>query len=159
MIIRAMRDADCAAVVQLVHDLAEQSGVRAGLTEAALRIECRAGAVIEVTVAEAAGSVCGACLGLITYSTWRGARGLYIVDLIVRPDMRGQNTGERLLRAAALRGARRGAQFVKLEVDVVNTGAARFYQRLGFVRNDGDRLFVQEADMMADFCATQSSDR
>ena len=93
----------------------------------------------------------GACLGLMTYSTWRGARGLYIVDLFVAPETRGRRIGEKLLREAARRGQRRGAQFIKLEVDETNTGAERFYARLGFDKKAQDRLHILEQDRLNDF--------
>jgi len=56
-----------------------------------------------------------------------------------------------LLREAARRGRAKGARFIKLEVYDTNAGAARFYERLGFVKNDKDRLFVLEDDKVTEF--------
>ena len=49
----------------------------------------RRGDLVDVVVAEDDGHLLGACLGLMTFSTWRGARGLYVVDLFVLPQARG----------------------------------------------------------------------
>ena len=87
----------------------------------------------------------------MTYSTWRGARGLYVVDLFVLPEARGRNVGLDLLRCSARRFAARGAQFIKLEVDQSNTGAQRFYARLGFRKKSEDRLHILEQDELQKF--------
>jgi ribosomal protein S18 acetylase RimI-like enzyme len=105
-------------------------------------------------VAEGNGRLTGACLGLMTYSTWRGARGLYVVDLFVLPEARGRNIGQALLRASARRFAARGAQFIKLEVDEGNSGAGRFYARLGFAKKTEDRLRILEHDEFTSFISS-----
>jgi ribosomal protein S18 acetylase RimI-like enzyme len=107
--------------------------------------------LIDVVVAEEDGRILGACLGLMTFSTWRGAPGLYVVDLFVQPEARGRNVGQALLRCAARRFAKRGAQFIKLEVDETNSGAERFYARLGFTKKTEDRLHVLEQDKLRKF--------
>jgi ribosomal protein S18 acetylase RimI-like enzyme len=151
--IRAMREDEAGAVAGMVRGLARHigTGVVPALTGSGL---LEAGDLIDVVVAEDDGRLLGACLGLMTYSTWRGARGLYIVDLFVEPEARGHNIGLRLLRLSASRAFARGARFIKLEVDETNTGAGRFYARLGFTKKTGDRLHILEQDRLADFVAT-----
>ena len=56
-----------------------------------------------------------------------------------------------LLRCQAQRFARRGATFIKLEVDETNTGAERFYNRLGFGKKTEDRLHILEQDKFKTF--------
>ena len=104
-------------------------------------------------MADDGGRLVGACLTLMTFSTWRGSRGVYVADLFVEAAARGQDIGQRLLRNAAARGVDRGAKFIKLEVDLSNPAAERFYQRLGFKRKDEDRLFFLEQDRLAEFIA------
>jgi ribosomal protein S18 acetylase RimI-like enzyme len=87
----------------------------------------------------------------MTFSTWRGAPGLYVVDLFVLPEARGRNVGLDLLRCSARRFAKRGARFIKLEVDETNHGAERFYARLGFVKKTEDRLHILEQDGLQKF--------
>ena len=52
----------------------------------------------------------------------------------------------KLLGCSARRFARRGAEFIKLEVDETNASAQRFYARLGFAKKTEDRLHVLEQD-------------
>lgn len=150
LIIRPMEDRDCEAVAGLVRGLAVHIGtdfvpkLDAGRLKAARDL-------VDVVVAEEDDLLLGACLGLMTFSTWRGVRGLYVVDLFVLPEARGQNVGLKLLRANAKRFAARGAQFIKLEVDETNTGAGRFYARLGFAKKTEDRLHILEQDRFRDF--------
>jgi ribosomal protein S18 acetylase RimI-like enzyme len=148
--IRLMRDSDAPQVVEMVKGLARDTGadIVPRLTAENL-IACRD--LIDVTLAEDETSLLGACLALLTYSTWRDAKGLYVVDLFVDPRARNGGVGLKLLREAARRGRAKGARFIKLEVDRTNLGAERFYERLGFVRNDKDRLFVLEDERVTDF--------
>jgi ribosomal protein S18 acetylase RimI-like enzyme len=148
--IRAMRDDDAAHVVTMVQGLARDTGsdVIPKLTPESLIAH---GDLIDVTVAEEGSAILGACLTLLTYSTWRDAKGLYVVDLFIDGKARNRGIGLKLLREAARRGRTKGARFIKLEVYHTNEGAARFYERLGFVRNDKDGLFVLEDDEVTTF--------
>ncbi|WP_119389142.1 GNAT family N-acetyltransferase [Taklimakanibacter lacteus] len=148
--IRPMRGEDAPQVVAMVQGLARDTGVDVipKLTAESLIAH---GDLIDVTLAEDAGGILGACLTLLTYSTWRDAKGLYVVDLFIDGKARNQGLGVKLLREAARRGRQKGARFIKLEVYDTNEGAARFYERLGFVRNDKDRLFVLEEDKVTEF--------
>jgi ribosomal protein S18 acetylase RimI-like enzyme len=107
--------------------------------------------LIDVVVAEEDDRLIGACLGLMTFSTWRGCRGLYVVDLFVAPEARGRSVGVALLRTLARRFAARGADFIKLEVDETNDPAQRFYARLGFAKKTEDRLHILEQDSFMTF--------
>ena len=70
------------------------------------------------------------------------------------PQARGRNIGRDLLRRQARKFEARGARFIKLEVDESNTGAARFYARLGFRKKIEDRLHILEQDELQDFIST-----
>jgi ribosomal protein S18 acetylase RimI-like enzyme len=147
---RAMRPEEADAVAGMVRGLAEHigTGFVPKLTGEKL---ARARDLIDVVVVEEDGRLIGACLGLMTFSTWRGAPGLYVVDLFVLPEARGRNVGLELLRCCAQRFAQRGAEFIKLEVDETNTGAERFYARLGFTKKTEDRLHILEQDKLIKF--------
>lgn len=153
--VRPMRPAEAEAVAQMVRGLALHIGTDfvPALTGETLR---GSSDLIDVVVAEEGGRLLGACLGLMTFSTWRGAPGLYVVDLFVLPEARGRNIGLDLLRCQARRFAARGAQFIKLEVDETNTGAERFYARLGFGKKQEDRLHILEQDRFVEFVGGQS---
>ncbi|MFM8747427.1 MAG: N-acetyltransferase family protein [Aestuariivirga sp.] len=152
-VIRPMRADEVEQVAAMVRGLARDIGASTvpQLTAAGL---AAAHDLIDTVVAEEHGRLTGACLGLMTYSTWRGARGLYVVDLFVMPEARGRNIGERLLRHMGRRFAARGARFIKLEVDATNAAAARFYARLGFAKKTEDRLHILEHDQFTGFISS-----
>jgi ribosomal protein S18 acetylase RimI-like enzyme len=152
--IRPMGEGDAAKVAAMVKTLARDTGSDTvpKLTAESL-IANRD--LIDVTLAEDETGLLGACLTLLTYSTWRNAKGLYVVDLFIDGRARNQGVGVKLLREAARRGRAKGARFIKLEVDHTNRGAARFYERLGFVRSDKDRLFVLEEERVTELLSQQ----
>ncbi|WP_246013416.1 GNAT family N-acetyltransferase [Pigmentiphaga humi] len=85
----------------------------------------------ECLVAEAAGTVAGYALFFHNYSTFLGRKGLYLEDLYVHPDRRGQGLGKRLLKAlAALAVERRCGRFEWSVLDW-NQPAIDFYQSMG----------------------------
>ncbi len=152
MIVRPMADGDAAAVAEMVRGLAQHIGTSFVPKLTAEKL-LAARDLVDVVVAEQSGAIAGACLGLLTFSTWRGEKGLYVVDLFVLPEMRGANIGLRLLQESGRRAAKRGARFIKLEVDETNTGAERFYARLGFSKKMEDRLHILEQDRFMAFIA------
>jgi len=75
----------------------------------------------------------GAALYSPLFSTVRGAAGVYVSDLWVSADARGQGLGARLLAQVARAGAARWqATWLKLAVYDHSHAAQAFYQRLGF---------------------------
>jgi ribosomal protein S18 acetylase RimI-like enzyme len=148
-----MRAEEAGVVAAMVHGLARDTGATVIPKLTAEKLAA-AHDLIDTVVAEENGRLIGACLGLMTYSTWRGARGLYVVDLFVLPEARGKNIGQALLRASALRFAARGAEFIKLEAGEDNVGAGRFYARLGFANKTEDRLHILEHDEFTSFISS-----
>ncbi len=139
--IRPAREDDCSTIAAMVLLLAAQHGVASGTTSAGL-MEAAFGdhATIEMLVASSDGQVIGYLIHQDTYSTWRGANGVFVVDLYVDPVWRGSGVGEALMKAAARRGVQKGARFIRLDIDVHNAAAARFYERLGFREQSDDRF-------------------
>lgn len=147
---RPMRESEADEVALMVHAIAAHVGsdVVPRITGKAL---VEAARLVDTIVAEEEGRLLGACLGLMTFSTWRACPGLYVVDLFVSPEARGRNVGRELLRFQARRFAERGARFIKLEVDEANTIAQSFYARLGFAKKAEDRLHILEQDTFKTF--------
>lgn len=56
---------------------------------------------------------------------------LFVKELYVAAEMRGTGVGEQLMRGAAAESVRRGCGLMKWQVARWNSGAARFYERLG----------------------------
>jgi ribosomal protein S18 acetylase RimI-like enzyme len=143
-----MRDGQEDAVAVLIRQLPKDLGLSSvpKITGQNLR---DAKGLAHVTVAEDAGLLLGVCLWTMTYSSWRGCAGIYISDLYVLPHARGRKIGERLMRGTILEARKRGAGFIKMEVEAENEGAARFYNRLGFIHKSDDRIFILEPDAFA----------
>ncbi len=109
--------------------------------------------MLHVTVAEDSGLLVGICCWMIIYSTWRGIKGVYVGDLFVMDHVRGKKVGENLLRAAARDSAKLGAAFIKLEVNVSNERAQKFYSRIGFDLSKIDRQMFLEPEPFNAFVA------
>ncbi len=85
----------------------------------------------ECLIGELAGEPVGFALFFQSYSTWRGAPGIYLEDLYVRPEARGRGCGRALLRRLAATARERGCARVEWSVLDWNTPAIRFYEALG----------------------------
>jgi GNAT superfamily N-acetyltransferase len=73
----------------------------------------------------------GFALYFFTYSTFRAAPTLYLEDLFVRPQQRGQGAGRALLSALARIAVRRRCDRMEWAVLDWNASAIEFYERLG----------------------------
>lgn len=119
-----------AALERLSADLGDTHGADLGTLRRAGWGESPA---FRAVLAERGDSVTGVALYSPCFSTVRGGAGIYVSDLWVAPEGRGQRLGRRLL-AAAWKDAKAvwAARFVKLGVYTHSDGARRFYDRLGF---------------------------
>lgn len=76
------------------------------------------------------------------FSTTRGGTGLYVSDLWVDGEARGEGLGQRLLAASLdLAPDSWTPVFLKLAVYHDNPDARRFYERLGFAPREGETVF------------------
>jgi GNAT superfamily N-acetyltransferase len=78
----------------------------------------------------------GFALFFHNFSTFRGAPGLYLEDLYVRPEMRGKGVGRALLRRLAQIAVERRCGRMEWAVLDWNQPAIKFYQSLGAVPLD-----------------------
>jgi GNAT superfamily N-acetyltransferase len=138
--IRRVREADVAAVVGLVYELAdyERLSAECRLTDDQLHQALFAPApALFGHVAEVAGTVAGYALWFLNYSTWKGTHGIYLLDLYVRPEHRGRGLGRGLLAALAEESCRRGLTGVEWAVLDWNAPAIAFYQAVGARPDEG----------------------
>jgi GNAT superfamily N-acetyltransferase len=84
-------------------------------------------------IAERDGRPVGFALYTFNYSTWTGARGIFIEDIWVEPEARRGGVARALMAALARECAANG--FKRIDLHVLDWNRARgFYERLGFVR-------------------------
>jgi len=99
--------------------------------------------VAEVLIAEGTdGGVAGMALYFRTYSTWVGTSGIWLEDLFVRPQFRGEGHGRALLDAVRARTQGR-VEWVVLDW---NESAIGFYRSLGAEPVDGWTRFRWRPD-------------
>ena len=73
----------------------------------------------------------GFALFFYSYSTWRAKRGVWLEDLYVRADFRGQGVGSRLFDAVQLEAIQHHAGRLEWPVLEWNTDAHDFYRKKG----------------------------
>ncbi len=95
----------------------------------------------EVLLAYSAGKPVGFALFFHNYSTFLAARGLYLEDLFVIPEARGQGAGLALLSALAEIALSRECGRMEWSVLAWNQLAIDFYLRLGAVPLDDWRMY------------------
>jgi GNAT superfamily N-acetyltransferase len=85
----------------------------------------------EALMAEVEGRPVGFALFFHNFSTFRGQPGLYLEDLFVKPEHRGQGIGKAFLRRLAALAVERGCGRLEWAVLDWNEPAIGFYRSLG----------------------------
>jgi GNAT superfamily N-acetyltransferase len=132
--IRPATPADVPAIARLIRGLAEYERLTHALNLDEGRLhEHLFGPrpFAEVLLAEEAGEVVGYALYFLTYSTFRCEPSLYLEDVFVVPERRGQGHGKALLAAVARVAVERGCGRLEWTVLDWNAPAIRFYRSLG----------------------------
>ncbi|TRV46746.1 MAG: GNAT family N-acetyltransferase [Microcystis panniformis Mp_MB_F_20051200_S9] len=86
---------------------------------------------IEALVAEVGGRIVGFALFFANYSTFLTKPGIYLEDIFVLPDYRGQGIGKALLIAVAKIAVARDAGRLEWSVLDWNQPAIDFYEKMG----------------------------
>ena len=132
--LRAAEPRDVDAIVDLIRGLAEFERLTHLLEVTADKLALHlfgARPVVEAVVAERARRVVAFALFFTNFSTFLGRPGLYLEDLYVEPDQRGNGIGQALLAHLARLAAERGYGRFEWSVLDWNEGAIRFYRRMG----------------------------
>jgi GNAT superfamily N-acetyltransferase len=82
-------------------------------------------------IAEADGAPVGFALWFRNFSTWTGTHGIYLEDLYVRPEARGDGHGKALLAALAELCVARGYERFEWSVLDWNEPSIGFYRSIG----------------------------
>lgn len=105
-------------------------------------------ATAHCVICEQNGHAVGFAVYFYNYSTWQGKNGLYLEDLYVSPEYRGQGAGKQLLQYLAKHAVSHHCGRFEWSVLDWNTPAIEFYESLGAkpktewvgYRLDGDAL-------------------
>ena len=95
----------------------------------------------EVVLAYVGSDVAGFALFFHNFSTFLGRPGIYLEDLFVRPEARGQGVGRRLLAELAKLARERDCGRLEWAVLDWNEPAIAFYRKLGAVPMDEWTVF------------------
>jgi len=132
--IAAARREDCDVVFALIRALAKYEKLAAQVTGTAedLRRELfHERPVIEAVIAWKDERAVGFALYFHNYSTFLARRGLYLEDLFVVPEARGQGIGKALIHHCARVAVERGCGRFEWSVLDWNQPAIEFYQSIG----------------------------
>ncbi len=150
--IRPARAGDAAAILALVRALADYEHLRhevvageadldAALFGTAPRVFC--------DLAETDGRAVGLALWFYNFSTFAGRHGIYLEDLFVVPEMRGQGIGRRLIAGLAERCVRENLARLEWAVLDWNAPAIAFYRACGAGMLDDWRVCRVTGDALA----------
>jgi GNAT superfamily N-acetyltransferase len=135
---------------RLAHEVeATAEGIAAALFASPARVFC--------DIAKSDGEVAGFALWFYTFSTFAGRHGIYLEDLFVKPEFRGQGAGKELLGHLARRCVEEGLGRFEWSVLEWNEPAIAFYRSRGArlmgewvrCRIDGPALLALGGDAIA----------
>jgi GNAT superfamily N-acetyltransferase len=132
--IRPATREDVPLILQFIHDLAEyERAPEAAVArpEDLLRYGFGPEPKFRVVIAEWNGQPAGFALFFNNFSTWQGRPGLFLEDLFVRPEFRGQGIGKALLVHLAQIAIREDCGRFVWQVLDWNTPSIDFYKSLG----------------------------
>ncbi len=135
MPIRPAREADLGLLLELIMELAryERAADQVHLDhdQLAAALFAEHPAVFAVIAETGAGEPVGFALYFLNFSTWEGVHGIYLEDLYVRPEARGQGFGSALMQHLARLAVDRGYARFEWWVLNWNTPAIEVYTALG----------------------------
>lgn len=85
----------------------------------------------EALICEVDGATIGYAVFFTSYSTWLGRNGIYLEDLYISPEARGNGTGKALIKHIAQLAVQRGCGRLEWSVLDWNQPAIDFYLSIG----------------------------
>jgi GNAT superfamily N-acetyltransferase len=132
--VRKLQAGDVSRLLELIDGLADYEKLARPDAQARDRLAADATADpprFSTLLAEADGEVVGYAIYFFTYSTFRARPTLYLEDVFVLPERRGQGAGAALFRACAREAVAQGCARMEWQVLAWNTPSIEFYERLG----------------------------
>lgn len=131
IIIRKALRTDCVRMMELIQELAVYEKAPDEVTVSLEHFEesgFGANPFWWAFVAEVQGVVIGMALYYVRYSTWKGQR-MYLEDILVTEDMRGQKIGSLLFDALIVEAKEKGFNGMNWQVLDWNEPAIHFYKK------------------------------
>ena len=157
--IRKATPDDIPQILKLIHDLAvyEKEPDAVKTTEAdLLRDGFGDNPIFQTLMGELDGEVQGMALYFFTWSTWEGRPTLYLEDLFVRPEARGEGLGFQLFQSLAQVAVEKNCARFEWAVLDWNQLARDFYHKLGAHHKQGWLPYRMEGEALKKL-ATPSS--
>jgi GNAT superfamily N-acetyltransferase len=133
--IRAARPGDEGVIVELVAELARYERLARAVEASPRQISQALFAANPRVFCDIAehddGNIAGFAVWFYTFSTFRGKHGLFLEDLFVRPQYRGQGIGKALISGLARRCSQEGLGRLEWMVLDWNEPAIAFYRSRG----------------------------
>ena len=132
--IRRAEPADAALILRFITDLAiyEKAEDKVVATVADIqRSLFSEGANARALICDIDAAPAGFAVYFFNYSTWLGRNGLYLEDLYISPESRGQGAGKALLRKLAKIALSKDCGRFEWSVLDWNEPAIKFYQSIG----------------------------
>ena len=136
--IRFATEKDVPFIKACIHELAEyeHSAELDKSTEEMLHEKIFAKGFAKVLIAECNGEKAGFALWFNNFSTWLARPGIYLEDLLVRPQFRRKGIGKRLLKRLAEIAMENGWGRVEWACLKWNKPSLEFYESLGAIKMD-----------------------
>lgn len=159
--LRAAVEADVPLLLQFIRDLADYEHLSHEVVadiETLRRSLFGEPKVAEAAIASLRGADAGFVLFFHTFSTFLGRPGVYVEDLFVKPEARGNGIGKALLRYVARLAVERGCGRLEWSVLDWNEPAIRFYEGVG-ARPMGDwTMYRLTGDALSGFAEAPRAD-
>jgi GNAT superfamily N-acetyltransferase len=137
--IRSAELRDIPEILALIHELAEYEKAPEEAVATAAQLEAALfgdSPKVFCEMVEVEGAILGCAIWFLNFSTWQGKHGIYLEDLYIRPQYRGQGWGKKLLQHLAAKcNANNWGRFQWWVLDW-NEPSIEFYTALGAVAMD-----------------------
>lgn len=158
--IRVAKPEDVAAIHQLIIELAIYEREPEAVIATVADIQSSLFAddpVAYCHVAEVDGQIVGIAIWFLNYSTWLGKAGLYLEDLYVKPEFRGNGIGLELMKCLARICVERGYSRFQWWVLDWNEPSINFYKSIGAEPMSDWTVYRLSGNALNNFAASSTS--
>jgi len=136
--IREAEEKDYGQIISLIHELAVFENQLDQLVNDVNRMKAEKEFFHAFVAVNEKKEIVGYATFIFCYYTWVG-KSLYMDDLYVQPEFRGQGIGTRLIRQVIAYASETGCHRLRWQVSNWNAPAIRFYKSLGAVINETEQ--------------------